>query len=449
MGFWSALSALAPVAPALADARTLNTRQQQEKQQFAQDSALREAQLTAQRLAAQAAPGQIKYQDLINQGLIETNQQKQLMDRLYASLLGGGSVLGAAGASAAATSAAADSGTGSTSTTPAATSSTAAASSPTANLPTSASPLSELTAKGYTLGFSSSGAPVLKPITYKLVALQGPNGTKAVGYTDEQGNIYNAQKQPDPTAQLWAPVTASQVPISAAEASSLNALFNPGLKTAGLPTNQFTAGMTRQEANEIRASANNSISQSLSNKRLGDQMANLGTWTIAEDGNGNTILYNSKTGQTRAAPTGLHKSGYYAKQIAPLEAAKLNINDYMTNGVFDGPGDLALQHEFFTATQPSTGFRMTKVQQDILQNSRSWLGSFQAKALHATTGQWFTNAQRKQIADAATAAISAKEKSLQGGNGAGASTKAGTGADAGSEVIVVTPQDMQSAGGGH
>ena len=144
---------------------------------------------------------------------------------------------------------------------------------------------------------------------------------------------------------------------------------------------------------------------------LGAQ-ANQGTWSIAEDGEGNPILFNSKTGEQKEAPGEMHKSGYFAKQIAPLDAAGLNIKSYVDGGVFDGPGDLALQHEFFTATQPSTGFRMTKVQQDILQNSQSWLNSLQAKAHHLATGTWFSDEQRKQIAEAAQDAIDAKKKTL-------------------------------------
>ena len=145
---------------------------------------------------------------------------------------------------------------------------------------------------------------------------------------------------------------------------------------------------------------------------LGSQ-ANQGTWTMAEDGEGNPILFNSKTGEQKEAPGGMHKSGYFAKQIAPLDAASMNIKSYVEGGVFDGPGDLALQHEFFTATQPSTGFRMTKVQQDILQGSQSWLNSIQAKTRHLATGTWFSDDQRRQIAKAAQDAIDAKKKTLQ------------------------------------
>jgi hypothetical protein len=145
---------------------------------------------------------------------------------------------------------------------------------------------------------------------------------------------------------------------------------------------------------------------------LGSQ-ANQGTWSQAEDAQGNPVLFNSKTGETKAAPAGLHKSGYFAKQIAPLEASDLNIKGYIGGGKYTGPGDLDLQHQYFTATQPATGFRMTKVQQDILSDSQSWVNSMQGKAHHFATGTWFSDTQRKQIADEAQKAIAAKRAILQ------------------------------------
>lgn len=53
MGFWQALSALAPVAPAMAAAQDLRTQRAQEAQAFSQDQQLKDAQLTAQKLAAE------------------------------------------------------------------------------------------------------------------------------------------------------------------------------------------------------------------------------------------------------------------------------------------------------------------------------------------------------------------------------------------------------------
>jgi hypothetical protein len=141
----------------------------------------------------------------------------------------------------------------------------------------------------------------------------------------------------------------------------------------------------------------------------------LGSWSVVEGENGETKLLNNKTGQMQDAPAGLHKSGYYAKQVAPLEAATLNIKSYMDGGQFTGPGDLDLQHQYFTATQPATGFRMTKVQQDILAQSQSWVDSLQGKAYHLLHGTWFSDTQRKQISDEAQKAIAAKKQALNVG----------------------------------
>ena len=54
MGFWNALSVLAPIAPALSDAQDIRTQRSQQQQDFASEQALKTAQLTAQKLAAQA-----------------------------------------------------------------------------------------------------------------------------------------------------------------------------------------------------------------------------------------------------------------------------------------------------------------------------------------------------------------------------------------------------------
>ena len=53
MGFLDALSVLAPVAPALSDARDLRTQRTQDAAKFAQDQALGQAQLTVQQLATE------------------------------------------------------------------------------------------------------------------------------------------------------------------------------------------------------------------------------------------------------------------------------------------------------------------------------------------------------------------------------------------------------------
>ena len=153
-------------------------------------------------------------------------------------------------------------------------------------------------------------------------------------------------------------------------------------------------------------------SQARLERNFAQSQANLGSYSIVEGEDGSTKIFNNKTRQLEDAPGGIHKSGYYAKNIAPLEAAELNIKEYMDGGKFNGPQDLALQHEYFTATQPSAGFRMTKVQQDILADSQSWVDSVRGKAYHLATGTWFSPTQRKQIAEAAQQAIAAKKRSL-------------------------------------
>ena len=149
-----------------------------------------------------------------------------------------------------------------------------------------------------------------------------------------------------------------------------------------------------------------------------------GTYTLAEDGQGNPVLFNSKTGQTKPAPNGLQKSGTFSKNQAaqtkanePITTAQSYANDYLSNGVFTGPGDEALQEKFFELAKPSTGFRMTQPQIDMLRDSRSWMNSAEAQALHAKTGQWFTAQQRKQIVDTMNQLAKAKLGASQSGRG--------------------------------
>ncbi len=151
-----------------------------------------------------------------------------------------------------------------------------------------------------------------------------------------------------------------------------------------------------------------------------------GTWQLQEDSRGNTIEYNTKTGQVRAAPD-VKKAGTFAKDaaatekaIGPARDALQYANDYIANKNFTGPGDEALQEKFFELAKPSTGFRMTKQQMDMLQNSRGWTQGATALARHAITGTWFSDSQRKQIVDTMSEIAAAKMKG-QGAKGGAAS----------------------------
>jgi hypothetical protein len=74
-------------------------------------------------------------------------------------------------------------------------------------------------------------------------------------------------------------------------------------------------------------------------------------------------------------------------------------NDYLNRGMFTGPGDEALMEKFFEMAKPTSGFRMTQAQMDMLKNAQSWGNSLTAKARHATVGTWFSDEQRQQIVD--------------------------------------------------
>jgi hypothetical protein len=173
-----------------------------------------------------------------------------------------------------------------------------------------------------------------------------------------------------------------------------------------------------------------------------------GTWTLEEDEGGKPILYNSKTAETRPA-NGIQKSGTKAKAdaatektTAPVEAAMQYADDYLTNGSFTGAGDEALQEKFFELAKPSVGFRMTAPQMQMLQDSRSWMGSIEAHMRHATTGTWFSDDQRKQIVQTMKQLGEAKKKALaSGGQSQNAESKGG-------KLTVDEARDyLQKAGG--
>jgi hypothetical protein len=78
--------------------------------------------------------------------------------------------------------------------------------------------------------------------------------------------------------------------------------------------------------------------------------------------------------------------------------AAVNYADTYLNGKsYTGPGDEALLEKFFELAKPSTGFRMTKQQIDLLTTARSWIEGAKAKAGHVEGGILFSDEQRKQI----------------------------------------------------
>lgn len=81
------------------------------------------------------------------------------------------------------------------------------------------------------------------------------------------------------------------------------------------------------------------------------------------------------------------------------EAALSYADDYLKSGDFTGPGDEALMEKFFELAKPSSGFRMTQNQMDMLRKGRGWMDSAEAIGRHAKEGVWFSKDQRQQIAN--------------------------------------------------
>jgi hypothetical protein len=83
-------------------------------------------------------------------------------------------------------------------------------------------------------------------------------------------------------------------------------------------------------------------------------------------------------------------------------------NTYLASKNYTGPGDEALMEKFFELAKPSSGFRMTQNQMDMLKKGRSWMDTAEASGKHVAGGTWFSDDQRKQIAD--TMSMLAKSK---------------------------------------
>jgi hypothetical protein len=109
-----------------------------------------------------------------------------------------------------------------------------------------------------------------------------------------------------------------------------------------------------------------------------------------------------------------------AEGQANVKAALDYATSYLKSGAYTGAGDEALMEKYFELAKPSSGFRMSQPQIDMLMKGRSWMGSAEGIAYHAKTGQWFPPQQRQEIVDTMANLGAAKGvKSEQGGNGGG------------------------------
>jgi hypothetical protein len=132
-----------------------------------------------------------------------------------------------------------------------------------------------------------------------------------------------------------------------------------------------------------------------------------GTWQIAEDQDGKPVLFNSKSGQMKAAPAGVAKAGTHAKAATELEKQQQPYKDILDSveeardyaKEKSGPGDYALLLRVVDATKPAKGFRFTQSEQDLLIGARSLANSADALYQKAAGGQLLTDDQRKQMLD--------------------------------------------------
>jgi hypothetical protein len=173
-------------------------------------------------------------------------------------------------------------------------------------------------------------------------------------------------------------------------------------------------GIKQEEADTRKSIAPSEIAKN-SAEAAAAGSATKGTLEMGER-NGQTVLFNNKTGAITEAP-GLQKAGTAQKQQAALEKdigpgrdAMNYVNNYMQGGKFDGAHDEAMMEKYFDLAKPSTGFRMSKPQQDMLKQSQSFYDSLKASGRHLLTGTWFSDTQRKQIRNAMQDLATAKEE---------------------------------------
>ncbi len=102
-------------------------------------------------------------------------------------------------------------------------------------------------------------------------------------------------------------------------------------------------------------------------------------------------------------------------------AAEQYANDYMASKQFTGPGDEALMEKYFELAKPSSGFRMTQAQIEMLQQARDIMGGLEARAKHAFTpdAPYFSDTQRQQIVQTMKNLAAAGDEARGGGAAGG------------------------------
>jgi hypothetical protein len=129
-----------------------------------------------------------------------------------------------------------------------------------------------------------------------LAAAAGPSLSTAYAHAVQDAVKNGRDPSADPVVQHMADaITAIQKQPATKEANPQQQTYDSLIK----------GGMTPQQAYEkIR-------------EKPASVQVNPGTWSMAEDAEGHPELFNSKTGEMKAAPPGMQKSGTFAKNTKP------------------------------------------------------------------------------------------------------------------------------------
>ena len=100
-----------------------------------------------------------------------------------------------------------------------------------------------------------------------------------------------------------------------------------------------------------------------------------------------------------------------------------------------GPGDIGLILAMVEATRPKAGFRMTQVEWNMIQHSRSSLGNVQALLAKVETGELLTPEQRQQMLDTIAIVSKMAQKRLSGTGGQSGAEQTSSSSDAVTDLI--------------
>lgn len=120
-------------------------------------------------------------------------------------------------------------------------------------------------------------------------------------------------------------------------------------------------------------------------------------------------------------------AGGAAKEQANEEsgkAAQQYADDYLKSGRFTGAGDEALMEKYFELAKPSSGFRMTQPQIEMLTHAQDIMNSVVARGKHLLSPEspYFSDTMRQQIVDTMKNLQTARDetKAASGGGKSGA-----------------------------